>query len=505
MLVPCAPPRAMSVSVASRMRSRWLGHRRRTYQTFVWESIACSCSLCSVRVKGNGARRSCGERPGSGPESGPETGNDASSSPRYDPGRYPPVAVTVDVVLLTVRSGRLSVLLVERRHHPFRGSWALPGGFVEPDDDLDGAARRELEEETGVLVSGFGESVALGHLEQLRSYGTPGRDPRMRVISVAYVGLHHAERAGRGAGSDAADVRLWAIDDLAIPGRRQRPTAFPSPSTTRRSSPTASNARAPSSNTRRSPPRSSTNRSRSASCAASTKRCGARRSTKATSGARCCRRPDSSNRPAAPRRPTAGPRALYRRGEGDAPAPADPAPVNTTCSRRLSRFVRSADDRAPRDRGSGRASRAPRPHRPRALERRARQGERRALERRRARRRDPARRARRGPWLGVTITDAQLIADIAAGYDVGGDGRRQVGPGARSGLVRRRSPRPATRPSPRSPRAGRAPARLRRRGCRSARHRRPSTRTCRRRVPGPANTISSRPTRAAGCSSTGTT
>ena len=135
----------------------------------------------------------------------------------YDPARYPALAVTVDVVLLTVRSGRLSVLLVERRGHPFRGRWALPGGFVEPDDDLDGAARRELEEETGVLVSGGSESVALGHIEQLRSYGGPGRDPRMRVVSVAYVGFTaHNEPAV--AGSDAADVRLWAIDDLAIPG-----------------------------------------------------------------------------------------------------------------------------------------------------------------------------------------------------------------------------------------------------------------------------------------------
>jgi 8-oxo-dGTP diphosphatase len=136
---------------------------------------------------------------------------------QYDPARYPPVAVTVDVVLLTVRSGRISVLLVQRRGHPFRGRWALPGGFVEPDDDLDGAARRELEEETGVLVSGGGESVALGHIEQLRSYGTPDRDPRMRVVSVAYVGFTaHNEPAV--AGSDATDVRLWAIDDLAIPG-----------------------------------------------------------------------------------------------------------------------------------------------------------------------------------------------------------------------------------------------------------------------------------------------
>ncbi len=134
----------------------------------------------------------------------------------YDPARYPPVAVTVDVVLLTVRSGRLSVLLVQRRGHPFQGRWALPGGFIEPDDDLDGAARRELEEETGVLVSS-GESVALGHIEQLGSYGAPGRDPRMRVVSVVYVGFTaHNEPAV--AGSDATDVRLWAIDDLAIAG-----------------------------------------------------------------------------------------------------------------------------------------------------------------------------------------------------------------------------------------------------------------------------------------------
>lgn len=135
----------------------------------------------------------------------------------YDPSRYPPVAVTVDVVLLTVRSGRLSVLLVQRGRHPFQGRWALPGGFVEPNDDLDDAARREVEEETGVLVSGGMESAALGHIEQLRSYGAPGRDPRMRVVSVAYVGFTaHNEPAA--AGSDAADVRFWAIDDLAIGG-----------------------------------------------------------------------------------------------------------------------------------------------------------------------------------------------------------------------------------------------------------------------------------------------
>ena len=134
----------------------------------------------------------------------------------YDPSRYPRVAVTVDVVLLTVRDGRLGVLLVQRRQHPFRGQWALPGGFVEPDEDLDDAARRELAEETGVLVKSGDDPVALGHLEQLRTYGTPGRDPRMRVVSVAYVGF--TAQGDVSAGSDAADVRFWAVDDLAIRG-----------------------------------------------------------------------------------------------------------------------------------------------------------------------------------------------------------------------------------------------------------------------------------------------
>src|SRR5262249_56042269 len=119
----------------------------------------------------------------------PDPTDEAAFLEHYDPGKYPPVAVTVDVALLTVRSGRLSVLLVQRRSHPFQGQWALPGGFVEPNDDLDGAARRELEEETGVHVSESGDPVALGHIEQLRSYGTPGRDPRMRVVSIAYVGF----------------------------------------------------------------------------------------------------------------------------------------------------------------------------------------------------------------------------------------------------------------------------------------------------------------------------
>jgi 8-oxo-dGTP diphosphatase len=98
----------------------------------------------------------------------------------YDPGQFPPFAVTVDVVLLTVHGGALSVLLVERDTHPFRGALALPGGFVRPDEDLDAAAVARLEGETGVRRDA-------AHVEQLGAYGDPQRDPRMRVVSVAYL------------------------------------------------------------------------------------------------------------------------------------------------------------------------------------------------------------------------------------------------------------------------------------------------------------------------------
>jgi 8-oxo-dGTP diphosphatase len=124
---------------------------------------------------------------------------------QYDPGDYPSIAVTVDVALLTICAGRFSVLLVERGNHPYRGYWALPGGFVEPDEDLEDAARRELAEETGVR-----DDI---HLEQLCSYGTPGRDPRVRTVSVAYLGMSPEVSNPVGA-SDAANARFWPVADL---------------------------------------------------------------------------------------------------------------------------------------------------------------------------------------------------------------------------------------------------------------------------------------------------
>ncbi|HEY8721408.1 NUDIX hydrolase [Pengzhenrongella sp.] len=104
------------------------------------------------------------------------------SPPDYDAAAFPPFAVTVDLIALTVRDDALQALLVTRAEEPFAGELALPGGFVRPDEDLNAAAARELAEETGL-------HQVPGHLEQLGTYGAPDRDPRMRVVSVAYLAM----------------------------------------------------------------------------------------------------------------------------------------------------------------------------------------------------------------------------------------------------------------------------------------------------------------------------
>ncbi|GAB2993585.1 NUDIX hydrolase [Mycobacterium bourgelatii] len=124
----------------------------------------------------------------------------------YDPKDYPPVAVSVDLVALTIRDDELCALVVQRGEEPYAGWWALPGGFVRPDEDLDEAAARELQEETGV-------SAARLHLEQLASYGAPQRDPRMRVITVAYLGLA-PDLPRPAAGGDAAGARWAPVSEL---------------------------------------------------------------------------------------------------------------------------------------------------------------------------------------------------------------------------------------------------------------------------------------------------
>ncbi len=118
---------------------------------------------------------------------------------------YPHPAVTVDIVALTIRDGQLKLLLIRRAGEPYRGSWALPGGFVEMDEDLEQAARRELEEETG--VSGV-------YLEQLYTFGRPDRDPRERVITIAYYALIPSNRLQLRAASDAEAVGWFGMDEL---------------------------------------------------------------------------------------------------------------------------------------------------------------------------------------------------------------------------------------------------------------------------------------------------
>ncbi|MEV1007667.1 NUDIX domain-containing protein [Streptomyces sp. NPDC049881] len=107
----------------------------------------------------------------------------------YDPSDFPPFAVTVDLVVLTVRRHALCALTVRRGEEPYRGQWALPGGFVRTDEDLATAAARELAEETGLRTNEPGSGHSAAHLEQLATYGDPDRDPRMRVVSVAHLVL----------------------------------------------------------------------------------------------------------------------------------------------------------------------------------------------------------------------------------------------------------------------------------------------------------------------------
>lgn len=118
---------------------------------------------------------------------------------------YPHPALTTDVVLFTIGERRLEVLLVRRAHEPHRDMWALPGGFLDIDEDLDACALRELKEETG--VSGV-------YLEQLYTFGQPGRDPRERVVTVAYYALVPLHKLQLRAGSDARAAQWFTLDAL---------------------------------------------------------------------------------------------------------------------------------------------------------------------------------------------------------------------------------------------------------------------------------------------------
>jgi 8-oxo-dGTP diphosphatase len=116
-------------------------------------------------------------------------------------------SVAVDLVIFTVHAGSLQVLLIRRGYAPFKGKWALPGGFVRERETLDDAAARELHEETGLRDQ--------GHMEQLRTYGDPKRDPRGRVFSIAYLALT-PDLPMPISGGDAEAAQWFTVEALPV-------------------------------------------------------------------------------------------------------------------------------------------------------------------------------------------------------------------------------------------------------------------------------------------------
>jgi len=127
---------------------------------------------------------------------------------------YPRPAVTVDVAVFAHRQGELVVLLIERKHAPFEGSWALPGGFVDQNEALEAAALRELDEETGLRGV---------RLTQIGAFGDPGRDPRGHTVTVAFVTEVELDAVKVTAGDDAAKAEWHAWDTLCVAGAEATP------------------------------------------------------------------------------------------------------------------------------------------------------------------------------------------------------------------------------------------------------------------------------------------
>ncbi|MEA3225334.1 MAG: NUDIX hydrolase [Planctomycetota bacterium] len=118
---------------------------------------------------------------------------------------WPRPMVTVDAVVFAISAGKTEVLLIKRKNDPYKGQWAVPGGFVEMDEELEDAVARELAEETGLTEV---------QLEQLHTFGTCGRDPRGRQITIAFMGIVNQGRDDVKAGDDAAEAQWFSIEGL---------------------------------------------------------------------------------------------------------------------------------------------------------------------------------------------------------------------------------------------------------------------------------------------------
>ncbi len=119
--------------------------------------------------------------------------------------QYPRPAVTVDAVVYHLEEEKLYLLLVQRKKDPFADHWALPGGFLEMDESPEAAVQRELKEETGLVIKDF---------FQIGTFGAPGRDPRHRTISIAYLSLVKDNMKEVKGADDAADARWYPVDEL---------------------------------------------------------------------------------------------------------------------------------------------------------------------------------------------------------------------------------------------------------------------------------------------------
>lgn len=150
------------------------------------------------------------EHGGKGPADVSAAWSKEAAEHHYDASKWEHPSVTVDVVILSLQEGDIKVLLIKRRNWPYEGYWAIPGGFVEMRESLDEAARRELEEETGLRNL---------YMEQLYTFGDPERDPRTRVITVAYLALVDYRQLDPHAADDAGDVgwfSMYALPSLGF-------------------------------------------------------------------------------------------------------------------------------------------------------------------------------------------------------------------------------------------------------------------------------------------------